>query len=653
MEQRPERPATAEPVWFGPARRPLFGWLHRPAGDVARGGVVLCPPIGVERLSADRGLSALADSLAGAGLLALRLDYDGTGDSSGMEDDPDRLRLWIASVGCGLALLRDAGVQQLAAVGLRVGALVAALAGSSDGALDAVVLWDPSSSGRSFVREQAALRAVSIGPPPLHEAAATGGTLGSGVAPGSESSQVEILGSVLSPAHVAELERLELTSIDGPVAKRVLAVLRRERPPRRPVSEHLAAWDADVLAVDGQPELVDALPDSSQVPVTTVEAITSWLAGCFAGVRPVPLRTPETLGDSVAVEREVIERPRRLGRIGLFAIESAPSGRSDGPTVVFLNAGLIQHTGPSRLWVTLSRRLAAAGMRAVRLDLSGLGESPARPGQRPHLVYPVEALEDITEAVRALEAENPDGVVLSGLCSGAYHSIEGGIALRVRGVVPINPWMSFDPEEVRQGGELAQGRTAVRPYDGWIKPLLRFRRLADVGDRRAPVLVLVAAHQAPPLHQSRGRDRAPCRAGRPDDADLRRPRGPAVHPSRACHDVPPAAQRSRPPRAPAGQRPHALRGGGALPRRARSSSSTCSARSARAPPRATRRRRPSPRRPSPRSRRSPIGRTPPRRPPPRSRRSPIGRTPRRHAAPTRRRPERSTPRPSRRPGPSN
>jgi len=154
--------------------------------------------------------------------------------------------------------------------------------------------------------------------------------------------------------------------------------------------------------------------------------------------------------------------------------------------VVFLNAGLIDHTGPSRLWVGLSRALAAGGMRSLRLDLSGLGDSPVRPGQRRQVVYPLEGLEDIEEVVRQLEAENPEGVVLTGLCSGAYHAIEGGIAFPVRAVVPINPFLNFDPEEVRSGGELASSRSAVTPYDGWIRLLLRYRRLVDFGDRHVP-----------------------------------------------------------------------------------------------------------------------------------------------------------------------
>lgn len=475
MDEEPERATpSAEPLWFGPAGRPLFGWLHLPPDKAVRAGVVICPPLGVEALSAQRGLKLLAERLAAGGLATLRLDYDGTGNSAGEESDPGRLVSWVASVQRALQLLRDAGAPELAVVGLRMGALIAALAGA-DSPLDAAVLWDPCVTGRSFVREQVALRAVSIAPEV--EGAAEG--------PG-EPGAVEILGSVLSPQLVADLDALELTSIEGPVAKRVLALVRAERPPRSGVGEHLQAWDADVLAVSGQDELVDALPDSSRVPERTLGLIAGWLESCFAELIPEPLRRVETLGETALVARGVHERARRIGPLGLFAVESAPVRPGGGPTVIFLNAGLIHHSGPSRMWVTLSRRLAAAGMRAVRFDLSGLGESAVRPGQRPHLVYPAEACEDVAEAVALLESENPAGIVLSGLCSGAYHAIECGIALPVRAVVPINPWMNFDPDALGAGGGIAEEDSPLRLYDGWIRALLRFRRLVDLGDRHAP-----------------------------------------------------------------------------------------------------------------------------------------------------------------------
>ena len=85
-----ERPEHTQ-VWFGPESRPLYGWVARPAGGVARGGAILCPPMGEEGRAAHRTFRRLAEELADAGIVALRFDYDGTGDSAGLQDDPDRV----------------------------------------------------------------------------------------------------------------------------------------------------------------------------------------------------------------------------------------------------------------------------------------------------------------------------------------------------------------------------------------------------------------------------------------------------------------------------------------------------------------------------------------------------------------------------------
>ena len=85
-------------VWFGPEPRPLYGWVSRPAGGLARGGAILCPPMGEEGRAAHRTFRRLAEELAEAGNVALRFDYDGTGDSAGLQDDPDRVPAWQDSI---------------------------------------------------------------------------------------------------------------------------------------------------------------------------------------------------------------------------------------------------------------------------------------------------------------------------------------------------------------------------------------------------------------------------------------------------------------------------------------------------------------------------------------------------------------------------
>jgi len=91
------------PVYFGPAHRPLFGWLSPASSEEARAataahGVVLCNPFGYEAMCMHRAYRYFAEAFAHAGFPALRFDYHGTGDSSGKDRDPQRLRAWLDSI---------------------------------------------------------------------------------------------------------------------------------------------------------------------------------------------------------------------------------------------------------------------------------------------------------------------------------------------------------------------------------------------------------------------------------------------------------------------------------------------------------------------------------------------------------------------------
>src|SRR5437763_15110981 len=51
--------------------------------------------------------------------------------------------------------------------------------------------------------------------------------------------------------------------------------------------------------------------------------------------------------------------------------------------MVLLNADLIHHVGPSRLYVKLARVLAGRGVATLRVDFSGIGDNTPHPNQRP------------------------------------------------------------------------------------------------------------------------------------------------------------------------------------------------------------------------------------------------------------------------------
>lgn len=83
------------------------------------------------------------------------------------------------------------------------------------------------------------------------------------------------------------------------------------------------------------------------------------------------------------------------------------------PTVLIPNTGLEHRVGPNRVHVHICRALAQAGIPALRLDLSGMGDS-SRSDR-------LDAITDLGAAVDQLEASGFGPRVIGvGLCSGAH-----------------------------------------------------------------------------------------------------------------------------------------------------------------------------------------------------------------------------------------
>ncbi len=311
---------------------------------------------------------------------------------------------------------------------MRLGATLAAWACDGDGP-DGLVLWDPCDGGRSYLREEALLRSVYLGDQGLDIPAETGG------------GGAETLGTVYDAGTVQALAKLALESCPGPMPGHVLALLRPERPPRRVVREWLTAQGAERAEAAGQEQLISVWPLKSVVPEATLSTIVSWLVGVAGNEeRKVVLPTSSLATVPGPDGVEVSEEIAYLGPGRLFGVVTRPPVPTPGAgaTVLLLNSGRIDHVGPGRLWVELARSWAAAGLEVVRVDLSGLGDSPARPGQAADVVYSPYAVDDVAEVARAVSPADPSAVVLMGLCSGAYHSVQAALATGARGVVAIN-----------------------------------------------------------------------------------------------------------------------------------------------------------------------------------------------------------------------
>ncbi len=100
---------------------PLFAWLHAHVSEPSYDhGVVLCAPLGYEQIYSHRTMRHLADALAERRIPVLRFDWHGTGDSSGDDEEPERLAAWTADVGVAINWMqRELGCQRVSVIAVR------------------------------------------------------------------------------------------------------------------------------------------------------------------------------------------------------------------------------------------------------------------------------------------------------------------------------------------------------------------------------------------------------------------------------------------------------------------------------------------------------------------------------------------------------
>jgi alpha-beta hydrolase superfamily lysophospholipase len=479
-------------VWFGPEARPLYGWVSRPAGGTARGGVVLCPPMGEEGRAAHRTFRRLAEELAAAGLVALRFDYDGTGDSAGLQDDAGRVAAWLASIEAARQYLLDLGAPEVAAVGMRLGATLAA-AQSAVEPFSSLALWDPCLSGRTFLREGEALHGF-----------------GENAGHTPEDGLRHTPGFQYDAPTAGAMRGLDLAKLptERPLAGRVLLLTRGDRPVPPGLTDRLAREGARLETGEavGQGELLDVPPEQSVVPADVLGRVVGWLAAGVAAQEPVPVKAPDaehavTVGSGPEGADPVRERLTRLGPDGIVGLVDEPLDLADRPQpvpwVVLVNVAAEHHIGPGRRWVEWGRRWAARGYRVVRIDQSGVGDSPTPAGRADDRAFAPEWIDDMRHVVTTLAADG-SRVGIVGLCSGSYSAFEVAMWEHVDAVFAINPRLTLYPAAKGTAVYTDRRRAAMLPNRPIARLALRHRILAgglwriyrEVAVWHAPLLVL-------------------------------------------------------------------------------------------------------------------------------------------------------------------
>jgi pimeloyl-ACP methyl ester carboxylesterase len=210
----------------------LYCTVFRPAsGDTPGAGVILLSAFAGERKSTVKPLVDLARALAAEGIAAMRVDFRGTGDSSGTSD-----RITLASMledvdAAAAALRSEAGCTEVAFAGLRLGASVALAAGVRvKPSPAALVIAEPVVAGASYIRELGRRQAIRRML-----------TDGGGTSAGDDgAAALDFDGFALDHGFVAELSRFDLLAAApqwarGPGARSPSLVLQigAKRSPRK------------------------------------------------------------------------------------------------------------------------------------------------------------------------------------------------------------------------------------------------------------------------------------------------------------------------------------------------------------------------------------------------------------------------------------
>jgi pimeloyl-ACP methyl ester carboxylesterase len=434
----PRGSSVARPIVAGSC----FGWLHAPAdmpaGDVA---VLMCPGLNWDRLRAHHSLRTLADELAMVGYPVMRFDYPGTGDSgdiTGDEASPaEHWRCWQQSIHAMLDRLRtETGARRVILCGVRIGAALATLVAEQRDDLAALVLLAPVLRGRSYVQQlQMQGRLES-------HAAAT---------PGHGLEFHELLFSAETVERIAQTDLRDAKLAPG------LPVAMFMQSPSRLGTECERAWSergARVLATsfDCVAPMLQRVEGPEGTPID-FSPVVDWIQ------RATPARGVPAASASVPVADLArpgwVETPRRFGPGGrLFGVLCRPECPASDMAVIICNTGQNPHYGVARFGVQFARDLARSGYASLRMDFAGLGDSLGVPGKEnvETAEFDTDRTADMIEAVDLLTQLGYRRIAAQGICSGAYHALQGALAEPRIGALllvnlPVLQWQTGDDKE--------------------------------------------------------------------------------------------------------------------------------------------------------------------------------------------------------------
>ena len=391
-------------TFFGDERRPLFGVFQLPADRKVRGGVVICPPLAKEQGDTTRGLKLLADRLALRGIASLRFDYAHTGESWGDQIAQDAAYEMVESVSSAVEHMRSHGIESVAVVGLRAGALLAAQSSAISSDIAAFVMWDPVLRGRTYIRSARTLYGFAF-----HESSEV-------------DSALHIVGASWHRSTASQLSQMRVSPdlVRTIGADRVLVAARDTDLDSRAIEE-LADAGAEVISAGEMIPFVQ--PDSFyvEIPMAAIDRVTEWLSARFGQAVVDVDVTPRNSATFVASNSMRVET--RLGETDSGIQTWETSCQSPTRTLVAHSTACDVRTGPGRLWVEVALELAAHGVRTIRFDRHGVGETdPIDVNGDFEPLHSKSARRDAVEVIDYAVRTDDSGArqVHAGVCSGAW-----------------------------------------------------------------------------------------------------------------------------------------------------------------------------------------------------------------------------------------
>ncbi|MBR8411265.1 alpha/beta hydrolase [Burkholderia cenocepacia] len=456
------------------------GWLHE---GTRPHGVVICEPLGHEALWLHKLVRSIAEHLADRGFPVLRFHYPASGDSLGDEQDPERFENMLASVRHAVRTLRDNAVLDgLTLIGVRAGAPLALLASDGLSGITRFIALAPVVRGRSYVRELSlvAQRWLDNLPPTVREAV-------------RDERPFKVLGHAYPDDLLGALRGIDLCQAAGQLRELPARALLVDTPyGDGPALSDTLRSRGVAVSIHTCSDWAAAMcePHRSRLPNALLDTIGSWIDDDpDADVRT---STRQHVSDVVLAGSGSVERVIRMGTQPLIGVLCEPADdamRLVAPTLLIANTAANPRTADGRLAVRLARSLAARGIRSLRFDSSGIGDSSLRArDDQSDIPYSDQMIDDMICAARWLKEAGHHRIVTFGICSGAYASLHAAARGALAGAITINLPVFVWPRGQTLADVVNNQTNSMRGYVASLRSLGKWRRVLLEGRDPRPVL---------------------------------------------------------------------------------------------------------------------------------------------------------------------